>query len=55
MPHAANDRFGFIYELTGFKSVLPLSAKTDVTHPEAGSIKALAAQKKNAEHLKSAI
>lgn len=55
MPHAANDRFGFIHELTGFKSVLPLSEKTDTARPEAGSAEALAAQKKNAELLKSAI
>lgn len=55
MPHAANDRFGFIYELTGFKSVLPLTEKTDTARPEAGSAEALAAQKKNAELLKSAI
>lgn len=55
MPHAANDRFGFIYELTGFKSVLPLTEKTDAARPEAGSIQALAAQKKNAELLESAI
>ncbi|TCB50399.1 hypothetical protein E0H80_08850 [Acinetobacter sp. ANC 4779] len=55
MPHAANDRFGFIYELTGFKSVLPLTEKTDAARPEAGSIEALAIQKKNAEQLNAAI
>lgn len=55
MPHAANDRFGFIHELSGFKSVLPLTEKTDTARPEAGSAEALAAEKKNAELLKSAI
>lgn len=55
MPHAANDRFGFIHELTGFKSVLPLTEKTDTARPEAGSAEALAAQKKSAELLKSAV
>ncbi|OAL78588.1 hypothetical protein AY606_09255 [Acinetobacter sp. SFB] len=55
MPHAANDRFGFIYELTGFKSFLPLTEKTDAARPEAGSIEALAIQKKNAEQLNAAI
>ncbi|OTG73754.1 hypothetical protein B9T26_08335 [Acinetobacter sp. ANC 4169] len=55
IPHAANDRFGFIYALTGFKSVLPLTEKTDAARPEAGSVEALAAQKKNAEHLTAAI
>ena len=55
MPHAANDRFGFVYELTGFKSVLPLTEKTDAARPEAGSAEALAAQKKNAENLTAAM
>ncbi|WP_445660243.1 ABC transporter substrate-binding protein [Acinetobacter sp. F16] len=55
MPHAANDRFGFIHELSGFKSVLPLTEKTDTARPEAGSAEALAAQKKSAELLKSAV
>lgn len=55
MPHAANDRFGFIYELTGFKSVLPLTEKNDAARPEAGSIQALAIKKENAEQLNAAI
>ncbi len=55
MPHSTNDHFGFIHELTGFKSVLPLTENTDTARPEAGSAEALATQKKNAEQLNAAI
>ncbi|QCO21469.1 ABC transporter substrate-binding protein [Acinetobacter cumulans] len=55
MLHAANDRFGFVYDLTGFKSVLPLSEKSDAPRPEAGSATALALAEKNAQLLKKAV
>ncbi len=55
MLHAANDRFGFVYDLTGFKSLLPLSEKTDAPRPEAGSPTALALAEKNAQLLKMAV
>jgi iron complex transport system substrate-binding protein len=55
MSHAENDRFGFVYDLAGFKSVLPLSEKTDAPRPEAGSPEAIALAQKNAEILQKAI
>ncbi|MGE8541593.1 MAG: ABC transporter substrate-binding protein [Acinetobacter sp.] len=55
MPHAANDRFGFAYELSGLKSVLPLSEKTDAPRPATGSPEALALAQKNAKILKNAV
>ncbi|QIO05266.1 siderophore ABC transporter substrate-binding protein [Acinetobacter shaoyimingii] len=56
MPHAENDRFGFVYDLAGFKSVLPLTEKTtSTTRPEAGSPEALAQAKKNIDTLQKAI
>ena len=55
MPHAENDRFGFVYDLAGFKSVLPLTEKSDAPRPEAGSPEAIALAKKNAEKLSKAI
>ncbi|QIO10433.1 ABC transporter substrate-binding protein [Acinetobacter lanii] len=55
MPQAENDRFGFIYELTGFKSVLPLAEKSDAPRPEAGSAEAIKAANLTAEKLKTAV
>ncbi|CAB1215800.1 ABC transporter substrate-binding protein [Acinetobacter bouvetii] len=56
MPHAANDRFGFVYELTGFKSVLALTdTSTSKTRPEAGSKEALALKQQNEVRLKDAL
>lgn len=55
MPQAENDRFGYIYELTGFKSILPLTEKSDVPKPEAGSVEALNLAKQNNEKLKTAL
>ena len=55
MPHAANDRFGFAYELSGLNPVLPLSEKTDAPRPAAGSPEAQALAQKNAEILKNAV
>ncbi|MBI1450905.1 MULTISPECIES: ABC transporter substrate-binding protein [Acinetobacter] len=55
MLHATNDRFGFVYDLTGFKSVLPLSEKSDAPRPEAGSAEAQALAEKNAQLLKKAV
>ncbi len=55
MPHAENDRFGFVYDFAGFKSVLPLSKQSSSSRPEAGSKEALALQQQNFEKLKLAI
>lgn len=55
MPQAENDRFGYIYELTGFKSILPLTEKSDAPKPEAGSVEALNLAKQNNEKLKTAL
>lgn len=55
MPHADNDRFGFVYELAGFKSVLHLSEKSDAPRPAAGSPEALALAQKNLDTLKKAV
>lgn len=55
MPHAENDRFGFVYDFAGFNSVLPLSEKTNAPRPEAGSPEATALAQKNAAILKNAV
>lgn len=55
MPHAENDRFGFIYDLAGFNSVLPLSEKSDAPRPEAGSPEAISLAQLNREKLSAAI
>lgn len=55
MPQAENDRFGFIYELAGFKSVLPLAEKSDAPRPKAGSAEAIKAANLTAEKLKTAV
>ena len=56
MPHAANDRFGYVHELSGWRSVLPLTDKSVSTpRAEAGSPEALAQAQKNLELLKSAV
>ena len=55
MPHAANERFGFVYELSGLKPVLPAAELSGAPRPEAGSPEALALQKKNQERLQRAI
>ena len=46
MPHAENDRFGFVYELAGFKPVLDPSEQSNAPRPEAGSPEALKAAEK---------
>lgn len=55
MPHAENDRFGFVYEFAGLKSVLPLTDKNATSRPEAGSPEAIAQAKKNSEILQKAV
>ena len=55
MPHAENDRFGFVYDFAGFNSVLPLSEKSNAPRPEAGSPEAIALAQKNAAILKNAV
>lgn len=55
MPHAENDRFGFVYELAGFKPVLDPSEQSDVPRPEAGSPEALKATEKNVQRITAAV
>lgn len=55
MPHAENDRFGFVYDLAGFSSVLEVSEKSDAPRPEAGSPEALQAAENNVARLQTAI
>ncbi|WP_180179190.1 ABC transporter substrate-binding protein [Acinetobacter sp. YH12041] len=55
MPHAENDRFGFVYELAGFKPVLDPSEQSDAPCPEAGSPEALKAAEKNIQRITAAI
>ncbi|ANF81317.1 hypothetical protein A3K93_03310 [Acinetobacter sp. NCu2D-2] len=54
MPHAENDRFGFVYDLAGFKSVLEPSEKSDAPRPTAGSPEALQAAA-NVKRLEKAV
>ncbi len=55
MPHAENDRFGFVYDFAGLKSVLDLSEKSDAPRPEAGSPEALIIAEANLKRLEAAI
>ncbi|WP_333617023.1 ABC transporter substrate-binding protein [Acinetobacter variabilis] len=55
MPHAENDRFGFVYELAGFKPVLDPSEQSDAPRPEAGSPEALKATEKNVQRITAAV
>jgi ABC-type enterochelin transport system, periplasmic component len=55
MPHAENDRFGFVYELAGFKPVLDPSEQSDAPRPEAGSPEALKAAEKNVQRITAAV
>ena len=55
MPHAENDRFGFVYDFAGLKSVLDLSEKSDAPRPEAGSPEALKIAEANLKRLEAAI
>ncbi|WP_347473781.1 ABC transporter substrate-binding protein [Acinetobacter thermotolerans] len=55
MPHAENDRFGFIYELAGLKPVVDPSEKSDAPRPEAGSPEALKAAEKNVQRIAAAV
>ena len=55
MPHASNDRFGFVYDFSGLQSVLPLTEKSDAPRPEAGSAEAKALAEKNLNLLKTAM
>ena len=55
MPHAENDRFGFVYDFAGFQSVLPLSEKSDAPRAEAGSPEALKAAELNIQRLNAAV
>ena len=60
MPHAAGERFGFVYDFAGFKSVLPVVPPKDENapaqpRPEAGSLAAEAAKVKAAERLQAAV
>lgn len=55
MPHAENDRFGFVYDFAGLKSVLELSEKNNAARAEAGSPEALKAAEKNIQRLQAAV
>lgn len=55
MPHAENERFGFVYQLTGFNSVLAAASLNPAARPEAGSPEARALQQQNLEKLKQAV
>ncbi len=55
MPHADNDRFGFVYELAGLQSVLDPSEKSDAPHPAAGSPEAKQAAELNLKRLQAAV
>ena len=55
MPHAENDRFGFVYELAGFKPVLDPSEQSNAPRPEAGSPEALKAAEKNVQRITAAV
>lgn len=55
MPHAENDRFGFVYDFAGFKSVLGLSEKSDAPRAEAGSPEALKAEMANIQRIEAAV
>lgn len=55
MPHAENERFGFVYALAGLKPTLSPAELSSAPRPEAGSLEAKALQEKNALRLKQAI
>lgn len=55
MPHAENDRFGFVYELAGFKPVLDPSEQSNAPRPEVGSQEALKAAEKNVQRITAAV
>lgn len=55
MPHAENDRFGFVYELAGFKPVLDPSEQSNAPRPEVGSPEALKAAEKNVQRITTAV
>lgn len=57
MPHAEGERFGYVYDFAGFKSVLPAKdPNTPATpRPEAGTPEAEAAKLKSEERLQAAI
>ena len=60
MPHAEGERFGFVYDFAGLKSVLPVVPPKDENapaqpRPEAGSPAAEAAKVKAAERLQAAV
>ncbi|MFX2256677.1 ABC transporter substrate-binding protein [Acinetobacter variabilis] len=55
MPHAENDRFGFVYELAGFKPVLDPSEQSNAPRPEVDSPEALKAAEKNVQRITTAV
>lgn len=55
MPHAENDRFGFVYELAGFKPVLDPSEQSNAPRPEVNSPEALKAAEKNVQRITTAV
>jgi len=55
MPHAENDRFGFVYELAGFKPVLDPSEQSNAPRPEVDSPEALKAAEKNVQRITAAV
>ncbi|AUZ06147.1 putative iron ABC transporter substrate-binding protein [Vitreoscilla sp. C1] len=60
MPHAEGERFGYVYEFSGLKSVLPVVPPKDpnapaTPRPEAGSPEALAAKAKADARLQAAV
>ena len=60
MPHAEGERFGYVYDFAGFKSVLPVVPPKDpntpaAPRPEAGSAEAQAAKLKQDARLQAAV
>ena len=60
MPHAEGERFGFVYDFAGLKSVLPVVPPKDENapaqpRPEAGTPEAEAAKTQTAERLQAAV
>lgn len=55
MPHAENERFGFVYDFSGLQPTLKPVEKSDAPRPAPGSPEALKAAQINLERLEEAV